>query len=520
MTADNTRITTMIDRRGFLQTTLAGAAGLTLTNQVEGMAQAGAVATAADRDAVVARIAPQHERTVQMLREWIALPSIAAEDLNYPQGAEYMARLAKDAGFDGVEVVPTKGKPGVFATLDAGADTTLGVYFMYDVKQFDPAEWSSPPLDGRLVERPGAGTVIVGRGATNTKGPQIAFLAALHAFKAAGRNLPVNLVLVCEGEEEIGSPNFSQIVFRPDVEAALKRCVGVIIPLGSQNPDGGVEINLGAKGIIELELVSTGQKWGRGPAADVHSSLAAHIDSPVWHLVRALNTLIKPDGHTPAIDGFFENVRPLSPELQRILEDAIPKRDEAAAKKALGVQRWIEDEPWDVSLRRLVTQPTVNIEGLVAGYTGPGGKTILPHRGVAKLDLRLVPDMTANDTLELLKRHLARHGFGDIEVNMTGGYDPTETDPNSRLIRAQQAAYRKAGIEPGLWPRLAGSWPGVTFTGPPLSLPAGQFGLNYGGGAHAPDEFFVIKAANAKVAGLDGAAASYVDFLYALAEVR
>ena len=508
----------MIDRREFLQTTLAGTAGLALTNQAEAWSQA--TARAVDREAIIARIAPRHDMTVRMLREWIALPSIAAEDIGYPQGAEYMARLARDAGFDPVEVVPTKGKPGVFATLDAGADTTLGVYFMYDVKQYDPAEWSSPPLEGRLVERPGVGTVMVGRGATNTKGPQIAFLSALHAFKEAGRKPPVNIVLVCEGEEEIGSPNFSQIVFRPDIEAALKRCAGVIIPLGSQSPNGSVEINLGAKGIIECELVSTGQKWGRGPSADVHSSLAAQIDSPVWHLVQALNTLIKPDGHTPAVEGFFDKVRPLSPELERILQEAIPRRDEAAAKKALGVQRWIEDEPWDVSLRRLVTQPTINIEGLVAGYTGPGGKTILPYRGVAKLDLRLVPDMTAKDTLELLKKHLAKHGFGDIEVNMTGGYDPTETDPNSRLIRAQQAAYRKSGIDAGLWPRLAGSWPGVVFTGPPLNLPAGQFGLNYGGGAHAPDEFFVIKAASPKVAGLDGATASYVDFLYALAEVR
>jgi acetylornithine deacetylase/succinyl-diaminopimelate desuccinylase-like protein len=507
----------MIDRRDFLQTTVAGAAGLVLTGPLSAAQRATA---GADRDAVVAAIKPRHDATVRMLRDWIAVPSIAAEDLNYPQGAEYMARLVREAGFDRVEIVQTKGKPGVFATLDAGSDTTLGVYFMYDVKQFDPAEWSSPPLEGRLVERPGVGTVMVGRGATNTKGPQIAFLAALHAFKAAGRKPPVNIVFVAEGEEEIGSPNFAQIALRPDVESALKRCAGVIIPLGNQNATGGVEINLGAKGIIELELVSTGETWGRGPKADVHSSLAAHIDSPVWHLVQALNTLVKADGHTPAVDGFFDKVRPLSPELQRILEEAIPRRNEAAVKKTLGVQRWIEDEPWDVSLRRLVTQPTINIEGLVAGYTGPGGKTILPHRGVAKIDVRLVPDMTAKETLELLKRHLAARGFGDIEVDMTGGYDPTETDPDSRLIRAQQAAYRKSGIDAALWPRLAGSWPGVTFTGPPLRLPAGQFGLGYGGGAHAPDEFFLIDSANPKVAGLDGAAASYVDLLFALAEVR
>jgi acetylornithine deacetylase/succinyl-diaminopimelate desuccinylase-like protein len=505
----------MIDRREFLQTTLAGAAAFAVVDRVDA-GQAGD----ADRSAVLGQIAPRHAATVKMLQDWIALPSIAAENLNYPQGAEYMARLTRDAGFERVEVIPTKGKPGVFATLDAGADSTLGVYFMYDVKQFDPSEWSSPPLEGRLVKRPGIGTVIVGRGATNTKGPQIAFLAALHAFKAAGRKLPVNLVLVCEGEEEIGSPNFSQIVFKPEVEAALKRCAGVIIPLGNQNLGGGVEINLGAKGIVELELVSSGAKWGRGPGADVHSSLAAHIDSPVWRLVQALNTLVKADGHTPAVEGFFDKVRPLSPQLQRILDEAIPKRNEAAAKKMWGVQRWIADEPWEASLRRLVTQPTINIEGLVAGYTGPGGKTILPHRGVAKIDMRLVPDMTAAGTLDLLKRHLAKHGFGDIEVNMSGGYDPTETAPDSRLIRAQQAAYRKAGIEPGMWPRLAGSWPGVTFTGPPLRLAAGQFGLGTGGGAHAPDEFFLIDSANPKVAGLDGATASYIDLFYALAQVR
>jgi acetylornithine deacetylase/succinyl-diaminopimelate desuccinylase-like protein len=278
-----------------------------------------------------------------------------------------------------------------------------------------------------------------------------------------------------------------------------------------------VQINLGAKGIIELELVSSGEKWGRGPKADVHSSLAAKIDSPAWHLVQALNTLVQADGHTPAVDGFFDKVRPLSPELRRILEEAIPKRDEAATKRALGVQRWINDESWHDALVRLVSQPTINIEGLVGGYTGPGGKTILPHRAVAKIDVRLVPDMTAAGTLELLKAHLAKRGFGDIEVNMSGGYDPTQTAPDSRLIKAQIATYRTLGIEPLLWPRLAGSWPGVTFTGAPLSLPAGQFGLGFGGGAHAPDEFWLIESANPKVAGMDGAVRSFVEFFYACA---
>jgi len=500
----------IVDRRTFVHGALAGAALVA----AEGTSS---LFAATPQDAVYSQIGAQHEATVKMLRDWIALPSIAAENLNYPQGAEYQAKLARDAGFQKVEIIQTTGKPGVFATLDVGAPSTLGIYFMYDVKQFDPAEWSSPPLEGRIVDKPGVGKVIVGRGATNTKGPQVALLAALQAFKAAGQKLPINLVLVCEGEEEIGSPSFSQIVFRPEVEAALRKCVGVIIPLGNQDLDGGVQINLGAKGIVELELVASGEKWGRGPVRDVHSSYAAQIDSPAWRLVQALATLKKADGFTPAVDGFFDKVKPLSPELKKILAESIPKRSEEAAKKALGTQHWIADEPWAVSLERLVSQPTINIEGLVGGYTGPGGKTILPHRAVAKIDMRLVPDMTAKGTLELLKAHLAKRGFGDIEVNMTGGYDPTSTPADAKLVKAMQAAYKKNGIDPLLWPRLAGSWPGVTFTGAPLNLPAGQFGLGHGNGAHAPDEFWLVEASNPKVSGMDGAARSFVDLFYALA---
>ncbi|MEJ2205192.1 MAG: M20/M25/M40 family metallo-hydrolase [Gemmatimonadota bacterium] len=500
-----------VNRREFLHGAVAGAATFALTDRLD------LAGFAFQQDPVLGQITAQHDATLRMLRDWIALPSIAAEDEGYPQGPEHMAALARDAGFDHVEIIPTKGKSGVFATLDAGADTTLGLYFMYDVKQYDPSEWSSPPLEGHLVDRPGLGRVIIGRGATNTKGPQVACLAALHAYKAAGRKPPVNLVLVCEGEEEIGSPNFREIVFEPEVEAALGRCVGILIPLGNQSPDGSVTINLGAKCIVELELVSSGETWGRGPRQDIHSSLAAQIDSPAWHLVQALHTLVEADGHTPAVQGFFDEVKPLSARQRQILEASIPRTDEAVMKQALGVERWINDESWHDSLVRLVSQPTINIEGLVGGYTGPGGKTILPHRAVAKIDMRLVPDMTAEGTLRLLEEHLARHGFADIEVNMTGGYDPTQTDPDSKLVAGQIAAYRNQGVEPVLWPRLAGSWPGVTFTGAPLRLAAGQFGMGIGGGAHAPDEWFLIDSTNPEVAGMDGAVRSWVELFRALA---
>src|SRR2546429_837493 len=471
----------------------------------------------ADKTAVLAQIPTMHAANVKRLQDWIALPSIAAENLNYPQGAQYMMKLAQDAGFTGVKLIPTSGKPGVFGTIDAGARTTMGIYFMYDVKQFVPAEWSSPPLEAKLVPKEGLGTVCMGRGAVNQKGPENSFLSALLAFRAAGKKLPVNLVLVCEGEEEIASPHFREMVMTPEVLTELRKCAGVFMPEAGQDRDGGVQVSLGAKGVVELELISSGEKWGRGPAHDVHSSLEAQVDSPSWHLVQALNTLVGADGHTPAVDGFFEKARPLNPAQERMVRERAAKTSENTVKKTLGVERWVHDSSWVDSLLRLESQPTINIEGLVGGYTGPGGKTVLPHRAVAKIDMRLVPDMTASDTLAKLKAHLAKRGFADIEVNMSGGYHPTQTDPDSRLIRAQLATYRKLGHDPQPWPRGAGSWPGYVFTDPPLSLPAGHFGPGPGTRAHAPDEYYLIESDNPRVLGLEGAVASFVAYLYALA---
>src|SRR5262249_60562005 len=139
-------------------------------------------------------------------------------------------------------------------------------------------------------------------------------------------------------------------------------------------------------------------------------------------------TLVEKDGHTPAVEGFFEKVKPLSAEQKDMVMKYAATVPEAVLQKELGVKRWVHDLNWQDSLMRLYSQPTINIEGLVGGYTGPGGKTVLPHRAVAKIDMRLVPDMTTEDTMEKLKNHLARQGFGDIEVTMTGGYNPTQTD--------------------------------------------------------------------------------------------
>jgi acetylornithine deacetylase/succinyl-diaminopimelate desuccinylase-like protein len=496
-----------LDRRGFL--TIAGAAALAPR----------ARAAEADLKPLYAEADKRHDEAVQRLQHWIQQPSIAAESRGMEEGCALMIKMLLDAGFDTAVRVPTDGQPGVYATLDAGAPRTVGIYFMYDVKQADPSEWTSPPFEARLVDRAGVGKLLIGRGAVNQKGPEATWIAALHAFKAANRKLPVNLVFVAEGEEEIGSPHFKQVVQRPDILAALKKCSGVYMPMPMQALDGTVSINLGAKGVVELELVSSGEKWHRGPKQDLHSSNEARVDSPAWHLIQALATLVGPDGHTPAIDGFADKARPLNAEEKAMIREASGRTSEALAKKQQGVEHWVHDVDWLESNELLVGRPTVNIEGIVGGYTGPGGKTILPHRVVVKLDLRLVPDMTAQGSLAAVKAHLAKRGFGDIEVNMSGGYDPTTTPRNSALINAQAAVYRRHGIDPVFWPRLAGSWPGYIFTGDPLKLPAGHFGLGHGNGAHAPDEYYVIESSNPKVEGIDGAVKSQIEYLYELASV-
>src|SRR5215468_10368487 len=200
------------------------------------------------------QIEKQRAETIARIQEWIRQPTIAAESRGITEGRDLTMRLLRDAGFGKVESVSTDGHPGIFATLDAGAPRTIGLYFMYDVKQVDPKEWSSPPWDAKLVDMPKLGKAVMGRGAVNQKGPEATFLAALHAIRGAGKKLPVNFVFVAEGEEEIGSPHFPQIIGNPAVQAGLKRCEGVFMPHACQSGDGTVTINLGAKGVVECEL--------------------------------------------------------------------------------------------------------------------------------------------------------------------------------------------------------------------------------------------------------------------------
>src|ERR1700741_4921365 len=177
-----------MDRRTFLQGTLAGAATLAIPHH--------AAAADPDLSPVWTQIEKHHDEAVQRLQEWIKQPSIAAENRGVNEGCDLTMCFLREAEFNEVTKVPTDGQPAIFARLDSGAPKTVGLYFMYDVKQADPAEWSSPPFEAALVDKPGLGKVVMGRGAVNQKGPEATFLAALHAIRGAGKKFPVNLVFV------------------------------------------------------------------------------------------------------------------------------------------------------------------------------------------------------------------------------------------------------------------------------------------------------------------------------------
>jgi acetylornithine deacetylase/succinyl-diaminopimelate desuccinylase-like protein len=228
-------------------------------------------------------------------------------------------------------------------------------------------------------------------------------------------------------------------------------------------------------------------------------------------------SLSSPDGNTPMLDGYLEHVKPLTERQKELIRIAAKGMNEEATKKAYGIDHWINNESFEDSLIRLTEQPTINLQGLVGGYTGPGGKSILPTHAEAKFELRMVPDQTYDDIAKKLRAHLDKRGFTDIKLNISGGYDPTQTDENARIIQSAISAYKTLGVTANIFPRLAGSWPGSVFTQPPVSIPALQYGMGFGGGAHAPNEFLVLESSNPKIGGYTEQTMSYVELLYALA---
>lgn len=454
---------------------------------------------------------------LEQLRRWVRQPSVSAQNLGIRRMAELVRDDLRALGFREAELVPTAGHPGVWGYYDAGAPKTLVVYLMYDVQPVDSAGWQVGGFDGAVVDHP-LGKVLMARGATNQKGPERTFLNALEAIIATRGKLPVNLMVTAEGEEEISSIHFPEIVAR--YEPRLRTASGVIFPFPSQSPDGLIGVNLGVKGIVYFELEARGDSAGGPTRAEIHGSYKALVDAPAWRLTQALATLTSPDGNTILVPGYEDAIRPPTDEEWRLLNGMVDQwtRQEPRTREVLGVNRWIGGLSGRDALARLLFTTTLNIDGIWSGYTGPGSKTILPHVATAKLDSRLVPNQDPDSALALIRRHLDAQGFRDIAIRKLGGYPPSQTSVTAPLVRAALAVYNKVGQPVTVAPRLAGSAPYYVFTDR-LKLPMLAVGIGHGSGAHAPNEYLVVEPKpGSPLAGLVAMERFYVDLLYALAE--
>jgi acetylornithine deacetylase/succinyl-diaminopimelate desuccinylase-like protein len=357
--------------------------------------------------------------------------------------------------------------------------------------------------------------MIRGRGAANQKGPERAFLNAVESIRAVTGKVPVNLMFICEGEEELGSPNLPLVVAQ--YRERLRKADGVVFPFLNLGRDGRASFALGNKGIVYMELESRGGPQGGPKNADIHSSHKANVDSPVWRLVQALASMTDPAGNTIRIEEFRSAIRQPGDKEMEIFERYLAGYSLESALRTAGADRLADGVDKREALRRLWFEPSLNIDGIWAGYTGPGTKTILPYKANAKIDFRLVPDQSAADIAKLVRKHLDQHGFTDVKVNWWNGYDPSQSDPDSALVRAGLDVCRSYRIETHVGLRLAGSTPHYLFTRD-LNLPLLSFGLGSGGSAHSKDEFFIIEAAE-PARGLAFYEKSFVDLLYRFAEI-
>jgi acetylornithine deacetylase/succinyl-diaminopimelate desuccinylase-like protein len=453
---------------------------------------------------------------LQQLQRWVRQPSVSAENIGIHEMAELLRGDLVKLGFREAELVPTDGHPGVWGYYDAGAEKTLAVYMMYDVQPVDTVGWQVPGFEGAIVDHP-LGRALMARGATNQKGPERTFLNAIESILATRQKLPVNLMVIAEGEEELGSPHFPQVVAK--YAERLRKADGVIFPFPGQAPAGPAAMSLGVKGILYFELEAKGDTSGGPKGAEIHGSWKALVDAPAWRLSQALATLTSPDGNTILVPGYTDAIRAPSPEEWRLLNGMVDgwTAQEARSRELLGVSRWIDGLSGRDALARYLFTTTLNIDGVWSGYTGPGTKTILPHVATAKVDSRLVPNQHPDSALALIRRHLDAKGFDDIVIRKLSGYPPAQTSVEAPLIRAAIGVYNKFGQPLGVSPRLGGSAPYYVFT--ELGLPMVPAGIGHGSGAHAPNEYLVVEPKpGSPLAGLAQMEKFYVDLLYALAE--
>lgn len=429
-----------------------------------------------------------HGYIVEELKELLRIPSVSALSAHKPDIARCAAWLAEHMrriGLDHVEVLPTGGNPVVYGDwLQAEGRPTILVYGHYDVQPVDPlSEWTTPPFEP--VVREGQ---LFARGATDDKGQLFMHLKVLEAYLRQGGSLPVNIKVILEGEEEIGSENLDRFIAQQ--KDRLKADVAVISDT-SMFARGVPSITYGLRGITYLQVDL------RGAAVDLHSgSFGGAVANPCQVLCELVASL-KDASDRVQVPGFYDAVVPLSDEEHLAWAELPFDEDDFRRSASLPPGRALRGEQGYSVLERLWARPTLEVNGIWGGFNGEGAKTIIPAEAHAKISCRLVPNQDPDTIGRALQDHLQRQAPPTVEVRVEiihsgrGSLTPIDHPAVRAGIRALERGF------PGMRPtfiREGGSIPVVATFQDLLGAPTVLLGVGlHEERAHAPNERFNLQ---------------------------
>ncbi len=395
--------------------------------------------------------------------------------------AQWLSEKLTKIGLES-KVVPTAGHPIVWARNEHKKNRpTVLLYGHYDVQPPDPLDlWDSPPFEPVLKNG-----YVFARGATDNKGQILSHIIGIQETLQKNGDLPVNIDLVVEGEEEVGSQNLGK--FLTDNRDALK-CEVVLVSdtgmIAKQTPT----ISYGLRGVAALELKVT------GPKMDLHSGVfGGAVANPAASLARMLATLHDKNGHI-AVDGFYDEVAPLQ-DWERQAWRKLPIDADAEMLGETGAPALFGEAGFS-TLERIWARPTAEVNGMGSGYQGPGTKTVLPSHAMAKLTFRLVPNQQADVIVERVKKHLQKNLPLGVTLEMTPGHHGPWylTDPNTKFGKAAQRALKKAFSKDPALIREGGSIPIVSDFRKILGVETLLLGLALQDcRAHSPNENFPLE---------------------------
>jgi acetylornithine deacetylase/succinyl-diaminopimelate desuccinylase-like protein len=400
------------------------------------------------KDRLLEAARKNEKEEINCLRRFIAIPTCYDKQHDMKLMIDQLTEEFERREYH-VQVFPTSGAPVFVAEMNRHEKKTLLFYNHYDVQPEEPlSDWKSHPYELSLRNER-----LYGRGVNDDKGPLVANLFAIQTALEAEGEIKCNVRFIVEGEEEAGSLHLEEFCkCHPD----LLRSEGCVWEGAFVAPDQISEVSAGVKGDVYFEL------HAGGFSKDAHSGDAPVVVNPAWRLVWALSEL-KNKNEEILIDGFYNDVAPPGQEELELFAKYPPEKIEEY-RKLYSTDRFLLGRDGVEFWKELLLRPTCTISGLLAGYTGPGTKTVIGKEALAKLDIRIVPNQEVDKIPKMLRKHLDKHGFSDIETKFMAGYGPSRTPIDNSFIRLLTGIAKDfSGKDPVLFPSNPGSGPAYLF---------------------------------------------------------